>query len=148
MWKDKRNVRITYTALPAANVAEDSVPRLDDTVEYQTLNSDKIKTVHGVDTPSGLDTRAWDWRGKGWLKIASSHWEFVDWSDGFAHGEATGEEWAVIWFQKTLFTPAGIDIFSRKKEGLRGKTVNVIKNRLVRGRHLALSEGLFEVKRD
>lgn len=124
------------------------MPRLDDNVEYQTQNSDKMKTVHGVDTPSGLDARAWDWRGKGWLKIASSHWEFVEWSDGFADGQASGEEWAVIWFQKTLFTPEGIDIFCRKKEGLEGKTVNAIKNRLARGRHLALSEGLFEVKRD
>ena len=148
MWKDKRNVRITYVALPAAIAAENSVPRLDDTVEYQALNSDKMKTVHGVDTPSDLDTRAWNWRGKGWLKIASSHWEFVEWSDGTEDGEATGEEWAVIWFQKTLFTPEGIDIFSRKKEGLRESTRNSIQNILGGGRHKTLSGGLFEVKRD
>lgn len=141
MWKDKRNVRITYAPLPATNTAEESIPRLDDTVEYQALGSDKIKTVHGIDTPSGVYTRAWDWRGKGWLKIASSHWEVVEWSEG-------GEEWAVIWFQKTLFTPEGMDIFSREKEGLREETVGGIKRRLGGGRHKSLSEGLFEVKRD
>jgi len=147
MWRDKRNVCITYTALPAANAAEESVPRLDDVVEYQARNSDKVKTVHGVDTPSGLDTRAWDWRGKGWLKIASSHWEFVEWSEEIGQVEATREQWAVIWFQKTLFTPEGIDIFSREKEGLGEKTINAIKNRLGEGRHKTLSEGLSEVER-
>lgn len=145
MWKDKRNVRITYTTLPAANSSEEKVPRLDDLVEYQALTSEKIKTVRGIDTPSGPDTRAWDWRGKGWLKVASSHWEFVDWSTG--EGEE-GEEWAVIWFQKTIFTPEGIDIFSRRKEGLREETVKAVKEKLGGGQHKSMSEGLFEVRRD
>lgn len=155
MWQDKRNVRITYTSLPPSNPLEESTPRLDDLVEYQALNSDKIKTVHGIDTPSGADTRAWDWRGKGWLKIASSHWEFVDWGLGDGEGgvregqaDGEGEEWAVIWFQKTLFTPEGIDIFSRRKEGLREETVSGVKKRLGGGRHKTMSEGLFEVRRE
>lgn len=137
--------------------------------------------MHGIDTPSGTDTSAWDWRGKGWLKVASSHWEVLDWStgdgsaarrdpssgacgEGSDEGQGVGEEggggeggqegeevggedWAVIWFQKTIFTPEGIDIFSRRKEGLREGTVQEIKERL-RGRYGGLSEGLFEVRRD
>ena len=149
IWKDKRNVRITYTVLPPTNQMSDTtqayVPRLDDLVEYQAQGSDKIKTVLGIDTPSSADTRAWDWRGKGWFKIASSHWEIVEWSDGNAEG---GEEWAVIWFQKTIFSPEGIDIFSRKKEGLREETVRGIKKSLGDGKHKTMSEGLFEVSRD
>ncbi|KAG7007779.1 hypothetical protein G7Y79_00008g024170 [Physcia stellaris] len=159
MWKDKRNVRITYTVLPFTNPSlPDPVLRLDDLVEYQALNSDKIKAIHGIDTASGADTGAWDWRGKGWLKIASSHWEFVDWgldgAGGIVEGETEGhgkgieEEWAVIWFQKTLFTPEGIDIFSRRKEGLREETVKAVKEKLGGGRHKTMSEGLFEVRRE
>ncbi|KAL8895140.1 MAG: hypothetical protein Q9207_008290 [Kuettlingeria erythrocarpa] len=146
MWKDKRNVRITYTPLPPSNPTEDSsIPRLDDLVEYQTLSSDKIKTIQGIDTPGGGDTRAWDWRGKGWLKIASSHWEFLDWDN--KRGEE--DEWAVIWFQKTLFTPEGIDILSRSKEGLAEQTVRVIKLYLAgREQYAAVSSWLLEVQRD
>ena len=157
MWKDNRNVRITYTELPPSNPAASSIPRLDDLVEYQPLASDKIKTVHGIDSPSGTDTRAWDWRGKGWLKVVSSHWEFVDWGragggSGEGEGEGTSEgneeEWAVVWFEKTIFTPEGIDIFVRGKEGLREETVREIKERLGGGRHKTMSEGLFEVTRN
>lgn len=158
LWKDKRNVRITYTELPPTNPSSpDPVPRLDDFVEYQALNSDKIKTVAGIDTPSGADTGAWDWRGKGWLKIASAHWEIVDWGlggeGGIVVGETDGhgkevEEWAVIWFQKTIFTPEGIDIFSRGKKGLKEETVKAVKERLGGGRHKTMSEDLFEVKRE
>ncbi|KAL8925800.1 MAG: hypothetical protein Q9208_003297 [Pyrenodesmia sp. 3 TL-2023] len=147
MWKDKRNVRITYTALTPSNPTEDSsTPRLDDLVEYQTLTSDKVKTIQGIDTPSGGDTTAWDWRGKGWLKIASSHWEFLDWDNTWDDGK---EEWAVIWFQKTLFTPEGIDILSRRKEGVGDQALRIIKMYLSgRKEYGALSSWLFEVKRD
>lgn len=139
------NYSITYTALPPSNpTADSSPPRLDDLVEYQTLTSDKIKTIQGIDTPSGADTRAWDWRGKGWLKIASSHWEFLDWDD--KRGE--GEEWAVIWFQKTIFTPEGIDILSRSKEGVGEQALRTIKVDLAREEYGAVSSRLFEVKRD
>ena len=150
MWKDRRNVRITYTPLPPSDpspssvTTEDPIPRLDDLVEHQALTSDKIKTVHGIDSPSGTDTSGWNWRGKGWLKVASCHWEFVDWGQG----AGAEEEWAVIWFEKTIFTPEGIDIFARGKEGLKEETVREIKEKLGGGRYKTISEGLFEVKRD
>ncbi|KAL4909153.1 hypothetical protein BDW74DRAFT_78042 [Aspergillus multicolor] len=110
LWKDKRNVNITYELL-----APDSsgIVKIDDLVQYQAFGSDKIKSVHGVDTPSPDNPGAWDWRGKGWLMIASSHWECL----GF--GQAVDDnQWIVTYFAKTLFTPAGIDIYSRRKEGL------------------------------
>lgn len=46
------------------------------------------------------------------MKIASSHWEVLGW------GEKQGERWVVTWFAPSLFTPAGLDIYSRRKEGL------------------------------
>lgn len=49
MWKDKRNVNITYKTLTADS---SGVVKIDDLVKYQGINSEKIKSVNGVDTPS------------------------------------------------------------------------------------------------
>lgn len=68
------------------------------------------KSIKGIDTPD--EDGGWNWRGKGWLKIASSHWEVLGW------GERHGEKWVVTWFAPSLFTPAGLDIYSSRKEGL------------------------------
>ncbi|KAJ5898942.1 hypothetical protein N7495_003686 [Penicillium taxi] len=111
LWKKKRNVKITYKPLPSS--AETDTMKLDDLVEYQTLTSETIKSVHGIDTPSPGNPGSWDWRGKGLLVIASSHWECL------GHGSlADGNQWVVTYFAKTLFTPPGIDIYSRNKDGL------------------------------
>ncbi|EKV06481.1 Calycin [Penicillium digitatum] len=110
LWKGKRNVNITYKLLPTDSAG---VQKIDDLVQYQAINSEKIKSVHGVDTPTPGNPGAWDWRGKGWLMIASSHWECL----GFGHAD-DDNQWIVTFFEKTLFTPAGIDIYSRNKRGL------------------------------
>lgn len=125
MWKTKRNVQITYRPLPSADGGTDQGnDRIEDTVTYQALTSEKVKTVKGIDKASGTDAGAWDWRGKGWLMIASSHWEVL----GYGHRGA--DEWALTYFAKTLFTPAGIDIYSRSNEGLSEETLEGIKNAL------------------
>ncbi|OBT95040.1 hypothetical protein VE01_07371 [Pseudogymnoascus verrucosus] len=142
MWRKARNVAITYAPL-----SEDANPKLDDSVTYQGLTGSGIKTVSGIDTPAG--DGAWSWRGKGWLMIASSHWQFLGYGGGGEGRE--GEGWAVTYFQKTLFTPAGIDIYSRRKEGLgaerlKGVTAALAENESEEIRELA--KVLFEVKRD
>ncbi|KAH7043941.1 hypothetical protein B0J12DRAFT_628646, partial [Macrophomina phaseolina] len=131
MWRSKRNVSITYT--PLANT---SPPKLDDLVEYQPLSGgDKLKSVRGVDAPVPAAAGwAWDWRGKGWLVVASSRWE-----------------WAVTYFAKTLFTPAGLDVYSRHPEGLRPETLAGIRSALegVEDEGVRkLAGGLFEVRMD
>lgn len=151
MWKSKRNVQITYTALEPStpSIAMEQTDRLDDVVSYQGLDSDKVHTVHGVDKASGGSgvTDTWDWRGKGWLMIASSHWEVLGWADS----QDGLDSWVVTYFAKTLFTPAGIDIYSRRKEGLSEQTVQNIKAALGRVDSQdvrQLSGELFEVKMD
>lgn len=76
MWKSKRNVRITYTRLEPSSpsIAAENTDRLDDVVTYQGLDSEKEHRIHGVDSASGAigTTDTWDWRGKGWLMIAST----------------------------------------------------------------------------
>ncbi|KAL5378785.1 hypothetical protein PMIN02_011112 [Paraphaeosphaeria minitans] len=129
MWKKNKNVVITYTPVPST-----SPPQLDDLVTYQPLSSTKTKTVRGLDKPfsvpntaaAGEDeataSLAYNWRGKGWLMIASSKWEIL------AHGdeEGTGNAYVVTFFAKTLFTPAGVDVYSRKG-ALKAGTVEAIK---------------------
>ena len=161
MWKTKRNVHITYTVLPnnpKHGAVENTSNQLDDLVEYQPLDSDKVKSVHGIDTAAGAEAGEWDWRGKGWLKIASSHWEVLGWGDESGpSGEATStgnnseSQWAVTYFAKTLFTPAGIDVYSRTDKGLTEETLSAIKTALQDMKDpdiQKLAGELFEVKRN
>ncbi|KAK5170533.1 uncharacterized protein LTR77_005121 [Saxophila tyrrhenica] len=128
MWKSKRNVRIKYTPLEPSSeaISKENTDRLDDLVTYQSLNKEKLNTVNGIDKCSSTgDKRGeWDWRGKGWLKIAGSHWEVLGW------GEEDGNKWMVTEFAKTLFTPAGIDVYSKDRSGLKAETLEAIKKAL------------------
>jgi hypothetical protein len=111
MWRKAKNVRITYKILPAATAGGEVC--LDDTVESvptQKTWMPQPKAIRGVDTPDG--DGAWAWRGKGLLKVASSKWEVLGW------GEKEGERWVVTWFAPSLFTPAGVDVYSSRKEGV------------------------------
>ncbi|KAF2822883.1 hypothetical protein CC86DRAFT_73355 [Ophiobolus disseminans] len=141
MWKKNHNVIITYTPIPSSTPA-----KIDDVVTYQPLGSDKTKTIHGVDTPfdvsdtagegngggsaeggnaEGQASLGYNWRGKGWLAIATSKWEIL----GYGDEEGTGNSWVVTYFAKTLFTPAGVDFYSRKGR-LAPQTVEGIKEGL------------------
>lgn len=114
-------------------------------MSYQSLSSTKLQTIEGVDTASGEGRGEWDWRGKKWLKIASSHWEVLGWGEE----EATGNKWVVTCFAKTLFTPAGVDLYSRDNTGLQPETMEAIKKGLaeVEDQDIRKMAGdLFEVK--
>lgn len=105
MWRKAKNVRITYKILPGE--------LLDDTVESVPTQKSWMpqpREIKGVDTPDGEG--AWAWRGRGLLKVASSRWEVLGW------GERGGERWVVTWFAPSLFTPAGLDVYSSRKEGI------------------------------
>jgi|TARA_R110002003_G_scaffold104_9_gene8255 hypothetical protein len=153
MWKKNRNVVITYT--PITNT---SPPQIDDLVTYQPLNSTSQKTVHGVDKPFSVPNTAaagegegevaslgYNWRGKGWLMIASSKWEIL----GYGEEDVTGNSWVVTYFAKTLFTPAGLDFYSRQGR-LAPKTVEDIKAGLkgLGGDVEKLAGELFEITMD
>ncbi|OOQ86359.1 hypothetical protein PEBR_21846 [Penicillium brasilianum] len=185
LWKDKRNVSITYTAIPSTSTGtgtgtgttpgsgiDHDTTKLDDLVQYQSRNplKSKIHTVHGIDTPSPSNPGAWDWRGKGWLMIASSHWEVLGFgeiaseragtepengsgggTEAMTAGEEEGNAWVVTYFAKTLFTPAGIDVYSRRKEGVSQHVLEGIFEAL-RGLQVreigVLVDGVFEIPRD
>ncbi|KAH9861636.1 hypothetical protein J1614_011388 [Plenodomus biglobosus] len=172
MWKKARNVRITYTPLTRSS-SSTTPAQIDDVVTYQSLASDTVKSIHGVDRPfdvygSRADANAaataqattaavtadasqadraslgYNWRGKGWLMIASSKWEILGYGD-----EQGGNAWVVTYFAKTLFTPAGVDFYSRKGS-LRPETLESIKAGLagLGGEVAKLAGEVFEVKMD
>ncbi|WVQ99434.1 hypothetical protein IAU59_006569 [Kwoniella sp. CBS 9459] len=110
MWKDKKDVSITYT--PVADQSKINTT-FDDLVEYSKLSAaddSKTSTVKGVDTLTPNSNGAtFDWKGSSYLFFVHSHWEVL----GYGKDEINGLEWAVTFFSKTLFTPAGIDIYLR-----------------------------------
>jgi hypothetical protein len=138
MWKKSRNVVISYSPL------EGSPGAWDNLVTYQPLDSDKLKTVRGVEHPDPIVPAAWKWRGKGWLMIASSNWEVL------GYGEDEGG-WAVIFFQKTLFTPAGIDILAKRKQGPSDDLLQRIRGEIKKVDDSAFNEQadkIFKVRHD
>ncbi|KAI9067144.1 hypothetical protein FKP32DRAFT_1673327 [Trametes sanguinea] len=167
LWTTKKDVTITYAMKPSP--ADDSTVRFDDIVEYRaksdTPNS-KPSRVVGVDTllaPPHSDTAAagntdgasaprpaqtrYKWRGKGWLVIASSRWQVLGCSrDPSAENP---HAWAVTYFEKTLFTPPGLDIYARTAQGLPDELVEVIisKVKALGGDVAKLANTFFEVER-
>lgn len=123
MWRKAKNVRITYKIIPPAT--PNGPILLDDEVTSEPTQRTFLpqpRSIRGVDTPDG--DGAWNWRGRGLLKVASSHWEVLGW------GEKGDERWVVTWFAPSMFTPAGLDIYSSKKEGMSSELYGAIENAL------------------
>lgn len=142
MWKKVSNVTITYSPLSS------DPSKLDDYVSYisTSLFGPSAKSIKGIDTPAGPG--CWNWRGSGWLMIASSHWEILGYGD---EEGSEGGRWVVTYFAKTLFTPAGIDIYSWNQGGLKAETLERIKKALVEVEDEVvrrLAAEVFEVKQE
>ncbi|KAI0321071.1 hypothetical protein OF83DRAFT_414472 [Amylostereum chailletii] len=158
MWKKNKDVTITYTArADPSSTAEEQPVQIDDVVEYRGKAkpvSSKRTRIVGVDTveassadPSSSSSSSppstrFKWRGSGLLFPLTSRWQLL----GYASDETP---WAVTYFEKTLFTPEGIDIYARSKEGLPEGLLAEIKEGLkqVGGKVGELAGELFEVER-
>ncbi|CAL3963266.1 unnamed protein product [Diplocarpon coronariae] len=138
MWRQARNVRITYRLLPPARPA--GAVRMDDEVCSEPIGQTWVprpESIRGVDTPAAGVEAAWNWRGRGWLRIASSYWEVLGWGE-FESGAPGGpegerERWVVTWFQASLFTPMGVDLYSDRKQGMSAACSRMILEALERG---------------
>ena len=117
MWLkgDKQSPSFTYT-----QTQHKGKTVLLDKVKY--VKKGKTKTITGYDRLNEKKQNAFIWRGKGLLAIAKSNWEIK-------LMDPQGS-WAVIWFSKTLFTPEGIDIISRRPQ-LDEATLLLIKNKIM-----------------
>lgn len=95
--------------------------------EVKYLKNKRQKTITGYDYQDEKDSTAFVWRGKGILGLLKSEWRV-------ALLDPNGQ-WAVIAFSKTLFTPAGVDIISRKPE-ISESTLQEIKQLMERDEEL------------
>ena len=95
---DKTHPTFTYTLKEKAGKMG-----LEDEVKY--LKKGKVKRILGFDSAVDESNRKFIWRGKGVLALLSSRWEIMFYTPE--------EAWAIIHFQKTLFTPEGYDVISR-----------------------------------
>jgi hypothetical protein len=153
LWSDKQNVRISYNRLPSSNVDSDKMPDLDDHVESQKVGKTKVDHIHGVSKPVHVegveDGLAYSWRGKGlMLSFITSDWEIL------GHGADTESsepnDWIVTFFCKTLFTPVGMDIYTRTKASLSEATLTAIKAELEKisdDGFTAIAKAIYEVPR-
>ncbi|EMD37489.1 hypothetical protein CERSUDRAFT_83232 [Gelatoporia subvermispora B] len=158
LWKSKKDVSINYTLRPRASTNQPL--QFDDVVQYRSASARPDSTpqrVIGVDSlhqPANNSSRSesspahpppthFKWRGKGWLMIASSRWQIL----GLGGGDSSA--WAVTFFEKTLFTPAGLDIYSRSSEGLLPSLLEDIVSKIqaLGGDVGRLAEQFFEVTR-
>ncbi|TVY19733.1 hypothetical protein LARI1_G003872 [Lachnellula arida] len=123
MWKKAKNVRITYTLIPPSTPGGPTL--LDDVVSNKPIKKGllpSMEEIRGIDYPcdengdeikDAANAAQWHWKGKGWLKIAGgSRWEVLGW------GEKGEERWVVTWFAASRFTPAGIDVYCGRMEGI------------------------------
>ena len=103
MWLigDKKNPTFNYTI-----ETKDSMGVLHGDVQY--FKDGKLKHIKGIDQPTNEFNTAFLWRGEGVLKLFKSKWELIAYNEN--------EQWAIMHFQKTFFTPEGYDVFSRNKQ--------------------------------
>jgi hypothetical protein len=50
--------------------------------------------------------------------VATSRWQLLGFKTASSESNSSDSEWVVTYFASTLFTPAGLDIYSRNKDGL------------------------------
>ena len=80
-------------------------PGLKDKVGF--YKNGKYKSIKGFDYPLNSENTYFKWKGSGWLFFVKSLWRIEHF--------AKSSKWMLISFEKTLFTPAGYDIISRKQ---------------------------------
>ncbi|KAI0030764.1 hypothetical protein K488DRAFT_53496 [Vararia minispora EC-137] len=144
MWKSKKDVTITYTPVTG------DVARFDDVVEYRSARAPPTaprSRIVGVDALVTGPAR-FKWRGRGWLAPITSRWQLLGVSSASGKDGTAEPAWAVTFFERTLFTPMGIDIYARSGAGLPPALVEEIKEglRAASGDVGRLSGELFEVE--
>ncbi|KAL1961858.1 hypothetical protein VTN77DRAFT_982 [Rasamsonia byssochlamydoides] len=126
---------------------------------YQSLSSDAVKSTRGTDRPvrgaagsgagtgTGTGTITMEWRGTGLLRLVSNRWEILGYgsssssskkkecNNDYDNNEGIEEDssyaWMVVYAEKSMFTPAGISVYSRWKRGLPEKVAGAIQDALM-----------------
>ena len=88
---------------PTLNYAALRGSVFDDVVRY--VAGGRQREIYGLDTVDPNDPSHFTWRGRGLLALFRSDWYVIH------HDDAAGV--IAIYFEPTLFTPAGVDIAAR-----------------------------------
>jgi len=96
MWRDGKN---SHPSLNYGRIEGDG-SRLTDRVVYR--RNGKTRQIRGIDRQDPKLSCHFTWRGRGLLALLTSDWYVVDLDQGAGV--------MAIYFSKTLFTPAGMDI--------------------------------------
>jgi hypothetical protein len=107
MWLKKNNHNPTFNYAIEKKEGKDG---LKDIVAYQKRKASAgsattTKEIEGFDTALDESNTKFEWRGKGILSLFKSKWEILYF----------GNDFAIIHFEKTLFTAEGYDVISRQK---------------------------------
>lgn len=95
----------------------------DETVLFDKVlytKNGKQKSIKGFDFALNEYNTSFIWKGKGILGLLSSKWKIIYYNKQY--------EWAIIYFEKTLFTPKGYDVIS-KHQKLNADVISLIKNK-------------------
>jgi len=116
MWLkgDKTQPTFNYSLKTKGNVAG-----LKDEVTYQQRG--KQHSIHGFNTPDHEKNTEFVWRGTGLLSFVSSKWKILYFSEA--------EGWALIFFERTRFTPEGFDVITRVEKP-NEKTIEHIRQKM------------------
>ncbi|NOQ71371.1 MAG: hypothetical protein GQ574_05190 [Crocinitomix sp.] len=120
----KQNPRFKYTVL--------SDNKMLDEVTFEKKG--KTKQIIGYDERSAEYKEGFIWQGKGLKSLITSKWKIIHYNKEY--------QVAVLAFEKTLFTPSGYDVISRKKK-LSPKLLDIIQKLLPK---IGVKEKLTEIE--
>lgn len=128
LWRSRAGVAITYAPLPSGEVG--------DVVSWRGRRG--ARCVLGIDAPDPDDPAGYRWRGVEPLTLlARSRWSFVA-----ADPEAG---WALTRFDRTPFTPAGVDVYVREARPAPGVLAAALAACAADPRTAPLRRAVFEV---
>jgi hypothetical protein len=128
MWLkgDKKNPNFNY------KIAErNGVMVLIDEVKYK--QNGQTKSINGFDKPLNIENTSFEWRGNGLLSLLSIKWQIL-------HLDST-KQWAIIYFESTLFTPKGYDVICRDTQ----PSSSIMRNVEEKLRELKINEKLINL---
>lgn len=102
MWLKGTKINPTFNY---SLVVKHGKPLLLDEVRY-TENS-KTKSITGYDKSLNENNNSFVWRGKGILSFTKSKWKILHFDNE--------QQWMIIHFERTLFSPEGYDVVSKSK---------------------------------
>lgn len=94
---------------------KNNVKGLRDQVDYQ--HNGKIHSILGFDKPLNELNTEFEWHGKGITGFITSKWQILYIDEQY--------DWMLIHFQKTLFTPEGYDVLSKRKTPSENQLIDI-----------------------